>query len=97
MIVGSIGYFFISTISIGIYLYLPEIFPTRLRARAVSIASVWSTVAGIVGPGCIGLVLASWGLAGVFLGLGIVAVVGMLIAALFAVETRGRVLEEVSP
>jgi putative MFS transporter len=97
MIVGSIGYFFISTISIGIFLYLPEIFPTRLRARAVSIASVWTTVAGIVGPGCIGLVLASWGLAGVFLGLGFVGVVGMLIAALFAVETRGRVLEEVSP
>jgi putative MFS transporter len=97
LIAASIGYFFISTLSISVYLYLPEIFPTRLRARAVSIASVWTTIAGIVGPGAIGLLLGSWGLRGVFLGLGVVGAIGALIAACFAVETRGRVLEEVSP
>jgi putative MFS transporter len=97
MVSASLAYFFISTISIGVYLYLPEIFPTRLRARAVAIASVWSTVAGIVGPGTIGLLLNGWGLHGVFLALSAVGLLGAVIVGFFAVETRGRVLEEVSP
>jgi putative MFS transporter len=97
LIAASIGYFFISTISIGVYLYLPEIFPTRLRARAVSFGSLFATLAGIVGPGAVGLLLQGSGLHGVFLGLGIVGAAGALIAGAFAVETRGRVLEEVSP
>lgn len=97
LITASLAYFFISMIAIGIYLYLPEIFPTRLRARAVAIASVWSTVAGIVGPGSIGLMLNQWGLRGVLLAWGIIGVVGAFIMGCFAIETRGRVLEEVSP
>ena len=97
MAAASIGYFFVSTISIGVFLYMPEIYPTRLRARAVCIATVWSTAAGIVGPSLIGLVLGQQGLPAVFLALAVVGVIGTLIAALFAVETRGRVLEEVSP
>jgi putative MFS transporter len=97
MATASAAYFCISTISIGIFLYLPELFPTRLRARAVAMASVWSTVAGIVGPGIIGVMLDSWGLRGVFLALAMVATLGALTVGLFAVETRGRILEEISP
>lgn len=97
MLSGSVGYFFISTISIGVFLYMPEIYPTRLRARATCIATVWNTIAGVVGPSLVGTVLGTHGLAAVFGALAVVAVLGAATAGLFAVETRGRVLEQVSP
>lgn len=94
---ASLGYFFVSTISIGVYLYMPEIYPTRLRARGVSIASVWVTIAGVLGPNIVGFVLSTRGLPEVFLTVAIIGILGALVVALFAVETRGRILEEVSP
>jgi len=97
LVSASVGYFFISTISIGVYLYIPEIYPTRLRARGVAIATIWVTLAGVIGPNIVGLVLARSGLPGVFLTISAIGAIGALVVALFAVETRGRILEEVSP
>src|SRR5262249_37467286 len=37
----AIAYFFISTINIGVYLYTPELYPTRVRALAVGVATAW--------------------------------------------------------
>jgi len=97
LVSASVGYFFVSTISIGIYLYMPEIYPTRLRARGVGIATVWITIAGVLGPNLVGYVLGTRGMADVFLTTAIIGSLGAILVALFAVETRGRVLEEVSP
>jgi putative MFS transporter len=97
MLGASVGHFFVSTISIGVFLYMPEIYPTRLRARGVCIAPVWSTIAGVIGPSLVGIILTDHGLPTVFMALAAVGVLGAIVAALFAVETRGRVLEEVSP
>jgi len=94
---ASVGYFFVSTISIGVYLYMPEIYPTRLRARGVGIATIWATIAGVLGPNLVGYVLSTSGIADVFLAIAVLGSLGAVIVALFAVETRGRVLEEVSP
>jgi len=97
LVSASVGYFFISTISIGVYLYMPEIYPTRLRARGVAIATIWVTVAGVLGPNIVGLVLSKSELSNVFLTVSVIGAIGALVVALFAVETRGRVLEEISP
>jgi putative MFS transporter len=88
---------FFSFLQLGLYLYTPEIYPTRMRALGCGIASAWTRVGSIAGPTLAGMILASAHISGVFLMLGIIAIIGALAILLFAVETRGKVLEEISP
>ena len=80
----------------SIFLYTAEIYPTRMRALGVSWASFWLRAAATVGPLIVGFVLPRYGISGVFLTFSIFAIIGC-IAATFMIETRRRVLEEVSP
>jgi putative MFS transporter len=92
----TISYFFVSMINIGVYLYTPELYPTRTRALAVGAASAWLRLAAVIGPNVVGF-LVGFGLNKVFLAFGIVAVVAAVITGAFAIESKGRVLEEMSP
>jgi putative MFS transporter len=92
----TVAYFFISTINIGVYLYTPELYPTRVRAIGVGTATAWLRIASMIGPTAVGMMIAS-GLPSVFLAFGIAAGIAAVITGLFAVETKGRVLEEISP
>jgi putative MFS transporter len=92
----SISYFFISSINIGVYLYTPELYPTRARALGVGIATAWLRLASMIGPAIVGFMIGA-GLPTVFLTFAIAAALAAVVTALFAVETKGRVLEEVSP
>jgi putative MFS transporter len=96
LIYVSLAYFFVSTINLGVYLYTPELYPTRSRALAVGTATAWLRLASIIGPTVVGLMVGT-GLQSVFLAFAIIAVIAAAITILFAVETKGRVLEEVSP
>ena len=100
----TIAYFFISTINIGVYLYTPELYPTRVRALGVGTATAWLRFASIIGPIVVGQMIGARltpaqipDLPKVFLAFATVAAVAAVITALFAVETKGRVLEEASP
>ncbi len=90
------AYFFISTINIGAYLYTPELYPTRTRALGVGTATAWLRLASMIGPTAVGYMIAG-GLPSVFMMFAIAAIVAAVITAAFAIETKGRVLEEVSP
>ena len=92
----TIAYFFISTINIGVYLYTPELYPTRVRALGVGTATAWLRLASMIGPTVVGMMLAG-GLPSVFVTFAIVAAIAAAITGAFAVETKGRVLEEASP
>jgi putative MFS transporter len=92
----SSGYFFVSVLSIGVYVYTPELYPTRVRAIAVGTSTAWLRFASILGPSIVGAIVGS-GLGKVFLLFAAVAVVGAVVTGLFAVETKGRILEDVSP
>jgi putative MFS transporter len=92
----TIAYFFVSTINIGVYLYTPELYPTRVRALGVGTATAWLRFASMLGPTGVGYMIAG-GISSVFLWFGVVAAIAAIITAAFAVETKGRVLEEVSP
>ena len=92
----TIAYFFISTINIGVYLYTPELYPTRVRALGVGTATAWLRFASMIGPTVVGMMLAG-GLPSVFVTFAIVAAIAAVITGLFAIETKGRVLEEASP
>ena len=97
MFAGSIANFFIAYIAIGVYLYTPEIYPTRSRAIGLSASAFWARVAGFIGPNLIGASIVSLGLGSVFLGFAIAASLAAVVAWMFVSETRFRTLEEVSP
>jgi len=100
----TIAYFFVSTINIGVYLYTPELYPTRVRALGVGTATAWLRFASMIGPTVVGLMIGARltpaqipDLPKVFLAFAAVAAIAAVVTALFAVETKGRVLEEASP
>jgi MFS transporter, putative metabolite:H+ symporter len=70
----TIAYFFISTINIGVYLYTPELYPTRVRALGVGAATAWLRFASMIGPTVVGMMLAG-GLPSVFTTFAIVAAI----------------------
>jgi putative MFS transporter len=90
------AYFFISTINIGAYLYTPELYPTRTRALGVGTATAWLRFASMIGPTAVGFMIGG-GLQSVFWMFASAAVIAAVITGAFAIETKGRVLEEVSP
>jgi putative MFS transporter len=92
-----IATFFIAMLQLGLVLYSSELYPTRIRALGTGLGSSWTRIGSMVGQPIVGLVLQSADVAAVFLMLGLVALVGAATMALFGVETRGVVLEELSP
>jgi putative MFS transporter len=104
LICMTIAYFFVSTINIGVYLYTPELYPTRVRALGVGTATAWLRFASIIGPIVVGTMIGARltpaqipDLPKVFLAFAAVAAIAAVVTAIFAVETKGRVLEEASP
>ncbi|NEB74767.1 MFS transporter [Streptomyces sp. SID14478] len=83
--------------NICLYLYTPELFPTRMRALGSSVGGALNRLGVILGPIVVGAVYAGGRIGTVFLVLGAVALAGAVVAGLGAEETAGRRLEEVSP
>ncbi|MFE7314449.1 MFS transporter [Streptomyces sp. NPDC057555] len=88
--------FFVFAVNAGLYLYSPELYPTRNRARGAAFGGLWNRAGVILGPVSVGAILgAGGGLGLVFAQFAGAAAVGAVIA-LFAVETKGRTLEELN-
>ncbi|MFE6853709.1 MFS transporter [Streptomyces sp. NPDC057674] len=88
--------FFLYAINAGLYLYSPELYPTSSRARGAAFGGVWNRLGVILGPVTVGAIIGAGGsLSLVFAQLAVVAAVGAAIAC-FAVETKGRTLEELN-
>jgi putative MFS transporter len=81
----------------ALYLYNPELYPTRLRALGTSIGTAWLRVASVAGPIVTGYIMATSSLNTAWLVFGLVVLAAGIITWVFSVETRARVLEEVSP
>lgn len=94
---STAAHFFFSSLAVAVYLYTPELYPTRLRAIGSGISSAWLRVASMTGPIVVGTVIAHYSLAWAFLLFGLVALTGGIITGLFGIETKGKVLEEISP
>jgi putative MFS transporter len=97
VVLASISAYFIGILALGFGIYAPENYPNHLRALGTGVAGAWPRVASMAGPLAIGLVLPLSGLPAVFALFGAVGVFGSLIHLVFSIETRGRVLEELSP
>jgi len=84
------------TTTVLLYLYTPEIYPTRMRAIGTGLATSWLRVASATAPAIVGIVLTGQGIAAVFLMFALANVIG-LVAAMRMIETTNRALEEISP
>ncbi|MFF1393929.1 MFS transporter [Streptomyces sp. NPDC058287] len=95
-IFASCTTFFVYAINAGLYLYSPELYPTRNRAKGAAFGGLWNRLGVILGPITVGAIIGGGGsLTLVFAQLAAVAAVGAVIA-LFAVETKGKTLEELN-
>jgi putative MFS transporter len=79
-----------------LYLYTPEIYPTRMRAIGTAAATCWLRAASAAGPALVGLLVVTHGIGSVFLIFAGIAVIGA-VAATRTIETRNRRLEEIAP
>jgi putative MFS transporter len=96
IVLGTLSYGLIGSIAAVVYLYTPEIYPTRMRAVGTGVATSWLRIASAIGPTLIGFMLGKGGgIDSVFLMFAAVAIVG-LIAATRMIETRNLRLEEIS-
>jgi putative MFS transporter len=96
MILGTLGYGIIGSINAVLYLYTPEIYPTRMRAIGTGLATSWLRIASAVGPALVGFMVDAKGIHSVFLMFAGISVVGAL-AATRMVETSDLRLEEIAP
>jgi putative MFS transporter len=91
------AYAILQTIAFSLYLYSAELYPTRLRAVGAGFGSAWLRAGSSIGPILVGWIVADFGIQYVFAAFSAVSLVGGLVTLLFAIETKGRVLDELSP
>ena len=97
LLVVSGAFIFCSFLALGLATYTAEIYPTHLRALGGGVASAWQRGASYAGPVVVGLILPHYGVNAVFVLFGLFALMGCLVTAIFAIETRSQVLERLSP
>jgi len=97
VLLAPLAYAILQTISFSLYLYSAELYPTRLRAIGTGFGSAWLRAGSSIGPVLVGWIVADLGIRYVFAAFAAVALLGGLVTLVFAVETKGRVLEELSP
>ena len=93
--VVTLSYGVIGSANAVLYLYTPEIYPTRMRAIGTGAATRWLRLPSAVGPLLVGYIVAAEGIRSVFLMFAGVAVVGALAAARM-LETGNRRLEDIA-
>ena len=91
------SFLFITILALGLATYTAESYPTQLRALGGGVAGAWQRGASMLGPLLVGFIIPRGGPDLVFVVFGCFALAGAIIMALFAHETGGKVLENVSP
>ena len=95
MVLGTLSYGIIGSTNAVLYLYTPEVYPTRIRAIGTGLATSWLRLASAAAPSMVGLMVASRGIQYVFLMFAGVCVIGV-IASIHMLETQNRRLEDIA-
>ena len=82
--------------SFAFHAYQSELFPTRVRARAIGFVYSWSRLSAIFSSFLIGFVLRDFGEIGVFAFIAVSMLAVVLSIGIFGPRTRGLSLEEIS-
>jgi MFS transporter, putative metabolite:H+ symporter len=96
IVLVTLSYGVVGSVNAVLYLYTPEIYPTRMRAIGTGAATCWLRLASAAGPLLVGYLVAARGTAAVFMMFAAAGVVGALAATLM-LETRNRRLEDIAP
>lgn len=96
IVLVTLSYGIVGSVNAVLYLYTPEIYPTRMRAIGTGSATCWLRLASATAPILVGYLVASQGTGAVFLMFAAVGVIGA-IAATQVLETRNRRLEDIAP
>lgn len=91
----TISYGILGSANAVLYLYTPEIYPTRMRAIGTGAATCWLRLASALAPMLVGAIVGRGGIAGVFLMFAGVSSVGA-VAAMWMLETQNRRLEDIA-
>ena len=97
LVLATCAYGMIQTVSLSLYLYTNELYPTRIRAVGCGTGSAWLRLGSSIGPAIVGFIVASTSISWVFLIFAGIAAIGALVCQFFVVESRGQVLEVLSP
>jgi putative MFS transporter len=94
---GWLMTFGISLTTGSLFVYTAELAPTRMRAWATATGSSVNRAVGFIAPTIVGALLATQlGIGGVFGLLLITSLIGFITMKFFGIETRQRILEELS-
>jgi len=81
-----------------VYVFTPELYPTRMRGWATSVASSFNRLGSFVAPTVVGWLLAEWdAIALVFAMFMAVALYAGIVIVTFGEETKRRALEQLAP
>lgn len=88
---------FVFAVNMALYVYTAELYPTRMRALGCAFGGAAGRLGIIVGPLVVGFIIDRGNsLSVLFTMFGVVSLVGAIVVALFAVETKQKTLEEIS-
>jgi putative MFS transporter len=87
----------VGMLALALSTYTAELYPTEMRALGGGFGSAWLRLGATTGPAMIGIMLPLLGLQSVFLAFGLLTLAGAVVCFFFAVEARGKVLEQLSP
>ncbi|QNB14923.1 MFS transporter [Paraburkholderia tropica] len=96
LVLASMSVAMIAIVQCGIYVYAPEVYPTRIRATGAGAASAITRIASVIGPLVIGTLLTYLRVEAVFGYFALVSLLGAIVIGAFAIETRGRKLDEIA-
>ena len=96
IVLVTLSYGLIGSVNAVLYLYTPEIYPTRMRALGTGSATCWLRLSSAAGPLLVGYLVEASGTAAVFLMFAAAGIIGAITGALM-LETRNRRLEEIAP
>ena len=91
----SVSYGIVGSVNAVLYLYTPEIYPTRMRAIGTGAATCWLRLASAAAPLLVGYLVDAKGTGAVFLTFAAAGVIGAL-AATRMIETVNRRLEDLA-
>lgn len=91
----TLSYGVIGSVNAVLYLYTPEIYPTRLRAIGTGTATCWLRLASAAGPVIVGYLVEASGTGAVFLMFAATGAIGAITATRM-LETGNRRLEEIA-
>lgn len=92
----TLSYGLVGSVNAVLYLYTPEIYPTRMRAIGTGSATCWLRLSSAAGPLLVGYLVEARGTGAVFLMFAAAGLLGAL-ASIGMLETRNRRLEDIAP